>query len=163
METGRVHGAVRPVRPAADVEWLASGQLRAVADALPGQVREALAELPPPVAVAGSGAWIQTAPAFFDLFMALPLAAVQQGDPDAAAAVVHLRDDNVSRESKDYRRIWNGVLRLFNLLQFLPGAWWTTPRRRPTGRLSGVRADTREPGRPGTRVGLALRGLEERR
>ena len=99
---------------------------RAVADALPGQVREAFAELAPPVAVAGSGAWIETAPAFFDLFLALPLAAVEQGDPDAAAAVVHLRDDKASRESKDYRRTWNGVLRLFNLLQFLPGAWWTT-------------------------------------
>ena len=114
-----------------DRQRMLSGSLpasfdRAVADALPGQVREAFAELPPPVAVAGSGAWLETAPAFFDLFMALPLAAVQQGDPDAAAAVVHLRDDKASRENKDYRRTWNGVLRLFNLLQFLPGAWWTT-------------------------------------
>ena len=58
--------------------------------------------------------------------MALPLAAVQQGDPDAAAIAVHLHDDEASRENANYRRTWNGVLRLFTLLQFLPGAWWTT-------------------------------------
>ena len=99
---------------------------RATADALPGQVREALGDLPPPIAVAGSGAWTGTPAASFDLFTAFPLAAVQQGDPDAAAVVVHLHDDQESRQSDGYRRIWNGVLRLFTLLQFLPGAWWTT-------------------------------------
>ena len=99
---------------------------RATADALPGQVREALSDLPPPIAVAGSGAWTGTPAAAFDLFTAFPLAAVQQGDPDAAAVVVHLHDDQESRQSDGYRRIWNGVLRLFTLLQFLPGAWWTT-------------------------------------
>ena len=99
---------------------------RATADALPGQVREALGDLPPPIAVAGIGAWTGTPAASFDLFTAFPLAAVQQGDPDAAAVVVHLHDDQESRQSDGYRRIWNGVLRLFTLLQFLPGAWWTT-------------------------------------
>ena len=147
---------------------------RAAADALPGQVRDALRELPRPVAVAGAGAWTGMAAerrlteveeiadvagagartgeaaerrlveveeaadvadtrawtgntaAAFDLFAALPLAAVEQGDPDAAAAVVHLHDDEASRHGDGYRRVWNGVLRLFTLLQFLPGAWWTT-------------------------------------
>ena len=99
---------------------------RATAGALPGQVCEALGELPPPIAVAGIGAWTGTVPAFFDLFTAFPLAAVQQGDPAAAAVVVHLHDDQASREGDGYRRVWNGVLRLFTLLQFLPGAWWTT-------------------------------------
>ena len=28
--------------------------------------------------------------------------------------------------TKQYRIDWNGVLRLFNVLQFLPQAWWTT-------------------------------------
>ena len=96
------------------------------AAALPGQARDALGELPPPVAVAGMGAWNGSEPACFDLFAAFPLAAVQQGDPDAAAVVVHLHDDRASREGGGYRRAWNGVLRLFTLLQFLPGAWWTT-------------------------------------
>ena len=99
---------------------------RATAEALPGQVREALDDLPAPVAVTGIGTWTETAPVFFDLFTAFPLAAVQQGDPDAAAVVLHLYDDKASRESDGYRRVWNGVLRLFTLLQFLPGAWWTT-------------------------------------
>ena len=107
-----------------------SGKLRAgfdrAAAALPGQVREALSDLPPPVAMAGLGAWVATSPTFFDLLVALPLAAVQQGDADAAAIAVHLHDDEASRESAHYRRTWNGVLRLFTLLQFLPGAWWTT-------------------------------------
>ena len=114
-----------------DQQRMLSGALRAsfdraTAEALPGQVREALGVLPPPVAMAGIGTWIGTAPAFFDLFTAFPLAAVQQGDPDAAGVVLHLHDDKASRESNGYRRVWNGVLRLFTLLQFLPGAWWTT-------------------------------------
>ena len=114
-----------------DRERMLSGALRvgfdrAAADALPGQVREALGELPPPVAVAGIGAWIGTDPAFFDLFTAFPLAAVEQGDPDAAVVAVHLQDDHASCQRDGYRRVWNGVLRLFTLLQFLPGAWWTT-------------------------------------
>ena len=41
-------------------------------------------------------------------------------------AIVHLRDDEEGRSRDGYRRVWNGTLRLFNLLQFLPGAWWTT-------------------------------------
>ncbi len=114
-----------------DRQTMLSGALRAsidraTAEALPGQVREALGDLPPPVAMAGIGAWHGTAPAFFDLCAAFPLAAVQQGDPDAASVVVHLHDDKASRESDGYRRVWNGVLRLFTLLQFLPGAWWMT-------------------------------------
>ena len=114
-----------------DREPMLSDALRArfdgaAADRLPGQVLEALAELSAPVAVAGSGTWIGTAPAFADLFVALPLAAVQEGDPNAIVAVAHLHDDEASRASRDYRRVWNGALRLFNLLQFLPGAWWAT-------------------------------------
>ena len=99
---------------------------RAAADALPGQAREALDDLPAPVAVGGIGSWTGTAPASFDLFAALPLAAVERGDPDAAAVALHLHDDPASRGRDGYRRVWNGVLRLFALLQFLPGAWWTT-------------------------------------
>ena len=105
---------------------LRAGFDRATAEALPGQAREALGDLPPPVAVTGIGSWIGTAPASFDLFTAFPLAAVERGDPDAAAVVLHLHDDKANRESNGYRRVWNGVLRLFTLLQFLPGAWWTT-------------------------------------
>ena len=35
-------------------------------------------------------------------------------------------DDSAPAENRDYRREWNGVLQLYNLLQFLPNGWWTT-------------------------------------
>ena len=38
---------------------------------------------------------------------------------------MHL-NDAAQTEQAAYRREWNGGLRLFNLLQFLPNAWWTT-------------------------------------
>ena len=107
-------------------EAVLAGFQRATAGALPGQVQEALSELPPPIYVAGIGAWAGTVPAPFELFTAFPKAAVKQGDPDVATVVVHLHDDEESRQSDGYRRVWNGVLRLFTLLQFLPGTWWTT-------------------------------------
>ena len=78
------------------------------------------------VALAGRGVWHGTAPRFADLFLALPLTAVRNGEPDDMAAIVHLHDDETSRAHPRYRPVWNGVLRLFNLLQFLPGAWWAT-------------------------------------
>ena len=66
-----------------DQQQMLSEALRAsfdhASDALPGQVREAFGDLPKPIAVAGIGTWIGTAPAFFDLFTALPLAAVPAG------------------------------------------------------------------------------------
>ena len=43
-------------------------------------------------------------------------------------AAIHLHDDDSSRTREDFQIRWNGVLRLFNLLQFLPLAWWTTRR-----------------------------------
>ena len=107
----------------------------ALESSLPGQVREALAELgyhevpddlQRRVALAGRGIWLDSAPRFADLFLALPLAAVRNGEPDDMVAIVHLHDDEPSREHPHYRPVWNGVLRLYNLLQFLPGAWWTT-------------------------------------
>lgn len=49
-------------------EAVIAGFQRATADALTGQVQEALSELSPPVYVAEIGAWAGTAPAPFDLF-----------------------------------------------------------------------------------------------
>ena len=108
---------------------------QAAAQALPGQVREALDELgrgdsgdnpESPVALGGSGVWLDAAPAFADLFVAVSAEAIRRREPDDMSAVVHLHDDETNRESPDYRPVWNGVIRLFNLLQFLPNAWWTT-------------------------------------
>ena len=107
----------------------------AVESSLPGQVREVVEEmarnevpddLQHRIALGGRGVWHGTAPRFTDMFLALPLSAVRNGEPDDMAAIVHLHDDETSRAHPRYRPAWSGVLRLFNLLQFLPGAWWTT-------------------------------------
>ena len=119
------------------------------AETLPDEARAALADLARPVAVAGRGAWAGTAPENADLLVALPPAAVEQGDPDGMRAAVYLRDDTDGRARGDYRRVWNGVLRLFNLLQFLPGAWWTTRKgieERLYDALDGVSDPARAPG-----------------
>lgn len=63
-----------------------------------------------------------------DLMLAVPPSALQRFDPGGMWAAIHLIDDDTSRARADYRASWNGVLRLFNLLQFLPLAWWTTRR-----------------------------------
>ena len=69
-----------------------------------------------------------SAHALTDLFLAMPPSALQRFDPDAMWAAIHLHDDDPSRTREDFQTAWNGVLRLFNLLQFLPLAWWTTRR-----------------------------------
>ncbi|MCY4014381.1 MAG: DEAD/DEAH box helicase [Gammaproteobacteria bacterium] len=87
--------------------------------------RDALVDLPTSCAFAGRGEWRDTPPSFTQIFVALPLAAVETPEPGEMVVALHLDDDRQSSEA-DYRREWNGVLRLFNLLQFLPNAWWTT-------------------------------------
>ena len=86
---------------------------------------------------AGRGAWRATDPdapsgasahALPDLFLAVPPSALKRFDPDAMWAAIHLRDDDLGRSREDFQTAWNDVLRLFNLLQFLPLAWWTTSR-----------------------------------
>ena len=108
--------------------------------ALPGQIAETLADLHEP-AFGGAGTWLDESAAglgqeaepqppalgrFEDLFLALPLAAVEPPDPTQLLAVLHLRDDEASTRHANYRPAWNRSLRLFNLLQFLPDAWWIT-------------------------------------
>ncbi len=108
-----------------------------LAATLPEGGRTAFEDLEQPVARAGLGAWAGTGPDAAELLLALPLAAVERGDPDGMKAVVHLHDDVEGRARDNYRQVWNATLRLFNLLQFLPGAWWTT-RRGIEGRLYDV-------------------------
>ena len=88
-------------------------------------LREALRDLPPACALAGRGHWQNTPPVFAQIFVALPLAAVEAPDPSEMTVSLHL-DDAKQSSGTDYRREWNGVLRLYNLLQFLPTSWWTT-------------------------------------
>ena len=99
---------------------------------------------------AGASAGMAAVRGCADLFVALPLAAVEEGDPAAMAAIVHLHDDEASREGPaGYRRTWNGVLRLFNLLQFLPGAWWTTRLGARSGLYPEFAPATEGPAVPG--------------
>ena len=104
------------------------GEFDAAASRLPSELRDTLVGLPDETAFAGRGSWrgrVNPQPAFAELFLALPLEAVKTQDPDALVAGLHL-DDAGQAQDAAYRREWNGVLRLFNLLQFLPGAWWST-------------------------------------
>lgn len=63
-----------------------------------------------------------------NLLVAMPPSALQRFDPEGMWAAIHLYDDEANRTREDFQASWNGVLRLFNLLQFLPLAWWTTRR-----------------------------------
>ena len=97
----------------------------AAAEVLPSMVQEVIGALPEETAFAGRGSWRDTPPDFAWVYLALPLAAVDPPDPDQLVVVLHL-DDSAPSADQDYRRTWNGVLRLYNLLQFLPNGWWTT-------------------------------------
>ena len=97
----------------------------AVAGALPSMVQDAIGELPEETAFAGRGNWRDTPPDFAEVFLALPLTAVEPPNPDKLIVALHL-DDAARSADQDYRREWNGVLRLYNLLQFLPSSLWTT-------------------------------------
>ncbi len=150
----------------------------AASDALPGQALDAVADLAQPVVVGGFGPWVSGAASgkrtatdrdaatpggprpTASLFAALPLAAVQEPDPAGVVAVVHFDDGgadasdgagaSTDSKEKQYRSDWNGVLRLYNILQFLPQAWWTTrtgvsgglyPEFAPTDALHGRAAE----------------------
>ena len=97
----------------------------AVSGELPSMVQDAIGELPEETAFAGRGKWRGTPPDFAQIFLALPLTAVESPDPDKLIVALHL-DDAARSADQDYRREWNGVLRAYNLLQFLPNGWWTT-------------------------------------
>ena len=97
----------------------------AIAGTLPPMLRDAFGTLPDETARTGRGSWRNTVPAHTQVFVAIPLAAVEPPDPDSMMVALHL-DDAAPPEDQDYRREWNGVLRLYNLLQFLPNGWWTT-------------------------------------
>ena len=93
---------------------------------LPAVLQDAWAELPPKAAFAGRGRWRGTPPVFSETFLALPLDSLEHADPTELRVALHLNDLETGHDG--YQREWNGVLRLYNLLQFLPNAWWTTAK-----------------------------------
>ena len=99
---------------------------RAAKDVLPPQAQDAFLTLASRGFVACRGTSLNSGFDMADLFAALPKAAIIQADPNKMSVALHLHDQDPNR--KGYREIWNGVLRLFNLIQFLPNSWWTTSR-----------------------------------
>ena len=112
--------------------------VHAARDALPGQVLDYVSNLPSTHVPGGFGPWDSNvssaeptgASRAATLFAVLRLGALEAPDPAGLLAAVYLDDAEASadpgRQDSEYRRAWNGVLRLFNLLQFLPQGWWTT-------------------------------------
>ncbi len=114
-----------------DQSSMASAEFRsrfelAARELLPGPALDGLGALDEPVFRAGRGVWVGAGPAMVDLFVALPGSAIQQADPSRMFVALHLHDRDPDREG--YRDAWNCTLRAFNLIQFLPGAWWSTSR-----------------------------------
>ena len=96
------------------------------AQQLPKEFQDSLFALSGEALFAARGRWWSTPPNFVDLLLALPLDALEHADPTQLRVAVHLND--VETRPDGYRQEWNGVLRLYNLLQFLPGASWTTAK-----------------------------------
>ena len=103
----------------------------AAGDTLPGPALDVLGGLDEPVYRAGRGRWLGAGDRFVDLFVALSNTGIQQTDVGSMFAAVHLHDRQP--DSEGYRDEWNCTLRTFNLLQFLPRAWWSTSRAVSSG------------------------------
>ena len=105
------------------------------AQQLPEEFQDSLLALPKGIWFAGQGRWRSTLPNFVDILLALPLDALEYADPTQLKVALHLHDVETNHEI--YKQEWNGTLRLYNLLQFLPDASWTTTKG--LGRCPGPR------------------------
>ncbi len=110
--------------PASMQDGELAARVRSLGERLPDAMQGALSDLPMRAAFAFRDGWEAAPDAFAELALALPLAAVEVPEPDALLVALHVNDASLAEA--DARRAWNGVLRLYNLLQFVPGAWWTT-------------------------------------
>ena len=106
--------------------------IAALEQMLPSQVVEEESHLPEPVFVASNGKKFGASTQYCDVFATVTGAAISGADPDGCFLSVHLHDQDFDDDG--YRGEWNGVLRLFNLIQFLPHSWWTTTRAVQRGR-----------------------------
>lgn len=93
---------------------------------LPSQAVDEESRLSSPVFVASKGKQFGATTQYCDVFATVSSAAISGADPNGCLLAVHLHDQDP--DDDDYRVEWNGVLRLFNLIQFLPHSWWTTTR-----------------------------------
>ena len=117
---------LRLIQPAESQSGALRNSLGRIKPIVPSAVLDALDELPESTVFGGRGRWCDTSPSFADLVLALPLDALEHPDSTGLTVVLHLND--IDSQHEDYRKEWNGVLRLFNMLQFLPDAWWSTAR-----------------------------------
>jgi DEAD/DEAH box helicase domain-containing protein len=59
---------------------------------------------------------------YLKLFVAADSKAVARTSPPDASVVCVIDDSPACRDRKEFQPVWNGFLRLYNLMQFLPGA-----------------------------------------
>ncbi len=96
----------------------------AARELVPDGAQETLGSAAQPLLYAGGGHEFGSGFKGATLFVTLPPSAIQSFDPTGMAFALHL--DDRQTDADDYRDLWNGTLRLFNLIQFLSGSWWTT-------------------------------------
>ena len=138
METRMLHGTASSVSFNRYEKQRAEGPVRrrskTFAGGSSGHIRRSPYGYPPSQGEAHGGTARQSSR---KLFMALPLDAIKTPEPNELIVALHLDDAGQSDERAEnsvsdghhpYRREWNGILRLYNLLQFIPNAWWTTAR-----------------------------------
>ena len=95
-------------------------------DLLPEGARNSLAGARSPLFYAAGGPEFGSEFENATLLAAMPRSAIQSFKPEELSLVLHLDDRRPT--SDGYRDLWNGVLRTFNLIQFLSESWWTTAK-----------------------------------
>jgi DEAD/DEAH box helicase domain-containing protein len=80
------------------------------------------------------------------LFAASAQDAIRTGDAHGMGAVCCLADEPVDGEAKGFEPVWNGFLRLYNLFQFLPNAFFVTQQGRARHVYDGLQP--RKPEKP---------------
>ena len=133
--------------------------LSAAKEILPAQAADALPNADEPVFVAGRGVSRNSDLGAVDLFVAVPRAAITQRDVDGMFVALHLHDRNP--ENDGYRETWNGTLRLFNLIQFLPNSWWTTSVASSHGSYAGFAFQSEAPAGPNEEWTNVVKDAEE--
>ena len=93
-------------------------------DILPNAAFKALSSQDGQFLLAGGGPEFDSGVENATLLISMPPSAIGEFKPEEMSFALHLND--LQPEASGYRDCWNGALRLFNLIQFLSEAWWTT-------------------------------------
>lgn len=96
----------------------------ATTDMLPRQARDMIPDVEGTLCITARGWAFGSAFEQAGILVSLPTAVIRGMDANAMGAALHLRDE--PPESDGYQPAWNGVLRLFNLVQFLSKPWRST-------------------------------------